>query len=115
MSVPKSPAAPAKPRSNGAAHVSYIARGENLRYDPDATFTESVMNVAQGIELALELAHSSALERLGAGQGGEASPVLSTSDTDIMMRFALEAARLLAASAEQHLDYIQEFPRKGGK
>lgn len=111
MSTPKNTAPPmvkyAKPAVAEAHYAPITFRDQEFMHDQDAKFTETVMNVAQGLELALGIVNSSILDRTmnaDAGPDDQVTPVLSAFDTDVMIRFAITSASLLAHNAEARLE-----------
>ena len=76
------------------------------------------MNIARGISLCLELAIKSDLVREMNEQivpEGQEAPLLNLADTDRLMRFALESARLLDDHAEDRILWLNTYRATEGE
>lgn len=100
-----------------AAHQPYSILHAGLQRDQAAQFAVTVMDVAQGLELCIELANNSVLTRSMNGDAGndDAMPILNMDGTERLLRFATSAARLLADHAESRIQWMNEFLTKGDK
>ena len=105
MSVPK------KPAPEAAMHTPFSWLVPELKDDGDAQFAALVMDLCEGVATCLELVYSSDLERHGnpgAGPNAGTAPALSKPEADRLLRFAMGSSRLLAESAEQHIDWLNQ-------
>jgi hypothetical protein len=82
--------------------------------DRGAALAATTLDVCQGIALCVEIVHSSDLTRLhnnDADPGEEAVPTLGAYDTDRLLRLAKSAAELMAAYAEDHIEWLNNVAR----
>ncbi|MFZ4875000.1 hypothetical protein ACL9RI_07940 [Janthinobacterium sp. Mn2066] len=110
------PSAPLPPPD--ALHVPFSFLRASLKDDRDAQFVATTMNIARGISLCLELAIKSNLVREMNEQvvpEGQEAPLLNLQDTDRLMHFALESARLLDDYAEDRIQWLNTYRVTEGK
>ncbi|PLY40273.1 hypothetical protein CSZ94_21800 [Janthinobacterium sp. ROICE36] len=100
-----------------AAHQPYCILHASLQRDQAAQFAVTVMDVAQGLQLCIELANNSVLTRSMNGDAGsdDAMPILNMDGIERLLRFATSTARLLADHAESRIQWMNEFRTKGDK
>jgi hypothetical protein len=97
-----------------AVHRPFSWIHASLRYDRQAEFVATTFDICQGISLCLELVHSSDLVRLSnrdADPGEEETPHLDLANTEQLLQLARASARLLADSAERHIEWVNAAAR----
>lgn len=86
-------------------HVPRAIINPELTTDPHARFLQLTADMAYGISRALELIHSSHGDRSDGGRFDGRVPILSETDTDLMMRFAIASSSLLGDRAFDEIEW----------
>jgi hypothetical protein len=78
----------------------------DLRNDHAAIFAAQMKDLGLGVQKCLQLIEASELDRAhGAEDGDDANaPLLNQHDTSVLLRFAMTAAGIIGAQAEEFLD-----------
>lgn len=100
------------PATTSALHAPFSFLHSSLKFDYSAQFVALTMDVAQGLELCLELVGSSTLTRSMNGDADaddQDRPLLDCSDTERLTRFATASAGLLARHAESHIEWLNKY------
>lgn len=83
---------------------------QNPDYTFDERLAENAVDIANGIELALQMIES---DELAPNIGN--LPMLDPANHSVLMRFVIASARLLGESAERNIEFRNENRRnKGG-
>ena len=79
-------------------------------------FVETTYDIASGLGLALELIHSSNVDRLAQEDNPNNSPpILGVVETERLMRFAIVASNLLAEAAWERIDSLNHIADEEAK
>jgi len=100
-----------KPNRAHAVHQPFSWIDEAARDYPMADFVALTVDVCNGIHTCLEIVNSSSHERTStadAAPGEEALPAVTVFDAENLLRLSIATTRLLRASAEQHINWINE-------
>ena len=84
-------------------HQPFTWLADRVRLDAGAQFTELTMDICYGLQTCLELVHAAS---------ASPSPVLGHSDADRLLRLAIASTGLLAAAAEDRINWINERTSK---
>lgn len=108
-------AAPVLTKQPSAHHQPFSWLHTGRPNDRGGALAARTLDVCQGIALCIEIAHSSDLTRLhndDADPGEAAVPTLGVCDTDRLLRLARASAELLAAHAEDHIEWLNNAARR---
>lgn len=93
------------------AHKPFSWLHDSLRHDREAEFAATTFDICRGIDLCIELVHSSDLERshnTDANPGEECLPVLGPVDTETLLQFVMASAKLLAGNADRRIEWLND-------
>lgn len=98
-------------------HTPFSFLDERLRGQRTPEFIARTMDICHGIKLCIELAHSSNMERdfnkdVDTPQD-ERTPSLDIGETDLMLRMAMATAGLLAETAFEHIEWLNQSAHTG--
>lgn len=100
------------------AHKPFSWISEEAQCHPMADFATLTLDVCNGLNVCLEIAHNSDLERLNNADrapGKEILPTTSIIDTSHLMRLAIASTTLIARLAEREIDSINKYGTKKSK
>ena len=103
---------------SAAVHKPISFLRDELNFDAAAQFAELTMDIAQGIQICIEMASASNLAREmnnDAIAGDEQLPIVDPASTECLMRFAAAAAGMLAARASQKIEWMNQSVAKEAK
>lgn len=89
-----------------AIHQRFSWAHGKAKHTPEATQAERTKNIAQGISTCIGMIHSSELDR----ENGDA-PLLRSFDVDVLFRFVMASADLLAERADMSIWDMNESHR----
>jgi hypothetical protein len=108
MSAPQMPFT--QDMEQAAVHQRFSWAHGKAEHTPEATHAARTLNISHGISACASLIHASALSR----ENGDA-PLLSSIDVDVLLRFVMESADMLAEHAERDLWEMNKPHREGMK
>ncbi|QRX83273.1 hypothetical protein [Glaciimonas sp. PAMC28666] len=93
-----------------ATHKSFSWIHPQVKYDEHADFCALTMDVCQGIQTCIDVAHMSHMNR----DNGTA-PALNLMDTERLLRLALVSSQMLGEIAAERIEAFNDVAGKEGK
>lgn len=96
-------------------HQPFSWLHKSLQDDRDAQQLSTTYDLFRGINLSLEIVHSSNLERMHneeCDEGDENRPMLDVADSETMLLFVKSAVQLLALQTEAEIERFNERARR---
>ena len=90
-----------KPTPPTSLHQAFSWLPDHHQNAEAAEFYALTKDVCQGIQLSIDLAHFSTMDR-----DSDTTPVLNIADTETLLRFALTSSQMLGRIAELRIDQL---------
>lgn len=101
------------------AHRPFSWISDEIEFSAHNRFAELTMNVAAGTKTALDLIHTSELDRQmnhDLDPGDEEPPFLSAAESLSLLRLVMVTNELLHSEAERHIEWVNKYgKRKPGR